>query len=490
MKNIFWRLGRRVKKWDDRLLMWSVIFCIVGSMIAAILLVAYQDIAVNVSASPFVSKCATVILFTAMLSTAVIMGVIKQGKLYENLENRQLLARMIIDNGWYETDLRSNNKGDQDITYMPRLYYWRRRSITYFPRMYYRKKGGKIYIAVRISMGRYQEQLLHLESKVETGLDCEVIGSDYKHKWKYYTFLCDVEGSRVSIDQTRAENGEIRFMRHILWDYNSHPHALIVGETGSGKTYLMLSIVEILLDIKAKLFIIDAKNASLAGLETVLPDVYYRKEDIKECVYRFCTAMMDRMDEMRRSPDYTPATDYRDFNMTPNFLIFDEYVAYMVMLPKKEWEEVMDVLKQIVLLGRQAGFFIILSCQRPDAKYMPDGIRDQFGLRVALGMMEGSGYTMMFGSTEKEFVSKDIKGRGYVKLWNGVVTEFYAPFVPPGHDFVASIRQKSRWIPVTMAAGLTREFSRSGGDSGNSDGGHNSNGGDSSAHEPAAHETE
>ena len=45
----------------------------------------------------------------------------------------------------------------------------------------------------------------------------------------------------------------------------------------------------------------------------------------------------------------------------------------------------MNKLKQIVMLGRQAGFFLILACQRPDAKYLGDGIRDQFNFRVALG---------------------------------------------------------------------------------------------------------
>lgn len=120
-------------------------------------------------------------------------------------------------------------------------------------------------------------------------------------------------------------------------------------------------------------------------------------------------------------------------------MIFDEYVAYLSMLQKKEAEEVISYLQKIVLLGRQAGFFVILSCQRPDAKYLPDGVRDQFGLRIALGAMTDSGYTMMFGTTEKRFITKDIKGRGYVGLWDGVITEFYAPYVPPDHHFRESI---------------------------------------------------
>ena len=54
----------------------------------------------------------------------------------------------------------------------------------------------------------------------------------------------------------------------------------------------------------------------------------------------------------------------------------DEYVAFMDMLGK-ESVKVIDKLKQIVMLGRQAGFFLVLACQRPDAKYLGDGIRDQ-----------------------------------------------------------------------------------------------------------------
>ena len=139
-------------------------------------------------------------------------------------------------------------------------------------------------------------------------------------------------------------------------------------------------------------------------------------------------------------------------------MIFDEYVAYLSMLQKKEAEEVISYLQKIVLLGRQAGFFVILSCQRPDAKYLPDGVRDQFGLRIALGAMTDSGYTMMFGTTEKQFITKDIKGRGYVGLWDGVITEFYAPYVPSDHHFRESDR--SLLTPGRTRAERPASFSR------------------------------
>ena len=93
------------------------------------------------------------------------------------------------------------------------------------------------------------------------------------------------------------------------------------------------------------------------------------------------------------------------------------------------------------MLGRQAGFFLILACQRPDAKYLGDGIRDQFNFRVALGRMSEMGYGMMFGETDKDFFLKQIKGRGYVDVGTSVISEFYTPLVPKGHDFLKEIKK-------------------------------------------------
>lgn len=75
-----------------------------------------------------------------------------------------------------------------------------------------------------------------------------------------------------------------------------------------------------------------------------------------------------------------------------------------------------------------------MACQRPDAKYLGDGIRDQFNFRVALGRMSELGYNMMFGESNKEFFLKQIKGRGYVDVGTNVISEFYTPLVPKGHD--------------------------------------------------------
>ena len=57
-------------------------------------------------------------------------------------------------------------------------------------------------------------------------------------------------------------------------------------------------------------------------------------------------------------------TDWKSvsFLQDGNVHIFDEYVAFMEMLTTKENAAVLNKLKQIVMLGRQAGYFLILAC--------------------------------------------------------------------------------------------------------------------------------
>ena len=194
-----------------------------------------------------------------------------------------------------------------------------------------------------------------------------------------------------------------------------------------------------MLQTNAVLYILDPKNADLADLSAVLPNVYSRKEEIVQCITDFCTAMHERSAEMKRMEGYKTGENYAYLGLSPQFLVFDEYVAFMEMLTSREREDVLNKLRQIVMLGRQAGFFLILACQRPDAKYLGDGIRDQFNFRVALGRMSELGYSMMFGETKKEFFFKNIKGRGYADTGKGVITEFYTPIVPKGYDFLQEI---------------------------------------------------
>ena len=310
----------------------------------------------------------------------------------KQMKHRQKLARMILENGWYESEKTENSGYFKDLPFREN-----KEKITYFPKIYYRMENGLLYIQAEISLGKYQEQLLNLEKKLESGLFCELTEKELHESYVEYTLFYDMIANRIPITDVKVENGKMKLMKNIFWEYDTLPHMLIAGGTGGGKTYFILTIIEALLETNAKISVLDPKNADLADLETVLPEVYYRKEDIIDCIYRFYENMMKRSESMKQMNGYKTGENYSYLGLPPHFLIFDEYVAFMEMLGTKENAAVLNKLKQIVMLGRQAGFFLVLACQRPDAKYLGDGIRDQFNFRVALGRMSELGYSMMFG---------------------------------------------------------------------------------------------
>ena len=81
-------------------------------------------------------------------------------------------------------------------------------------------------------------------------------------------------------------------------------------------------------------------------------------------------ATHERSADMKRMENYKTGENYAYLGLSA-VLVFDEYVASGGnALTNREREDVLNKLRQIVMLGRQAGFFLILACQRPDAKYL------------------------------------------------------------------------------------------------------------------------
>ncbi|MCY9343112.1 coupling conjugation protein ConQ [Bacillus inaquosorum] len=353
---------------------------------------------------------------------------------YKKILHRQKIAKMIFSNKFYEKEnvkvrkLFSNETDSKE-------------KITYFPRMYYRVKNNHIYIRIAMDMSRFQNRFLDLGKDLENGLFCDLVDKQMEEGFVCFKLLYDVKKNRISIDDAVAENGVLPLMKHISWQFDKLPHMLIAGGTGGGKTYFMLTIIKACVGLGADVRILDPKNADLADLEEVLPKkVYSQKNGILMCLRKSVDGMMERMDEMKQMPNYKTGENYAYLGLKPVFIFFDEYVAFMDLLDMKERNEALYYMKQLVMLGRQAGYFLVLGAQRPDAKYLADGIRDQFSFRVSLGLMSDTGYGMMFGDVDKAYVNKKETGRGYANVGTGSVLEFYSPIVPKGYDFMSSIK--------------------------------------------------
>ena len=404
----------------------------------------FEDGSVYLPITPY--RIVTIIVATLVCVLSALFYRRFQYDRVKQLFHRQKLARMILENGWYESESTQDSGffkavSDELVEALPDI---PDTTCIVFPKLYYRMEHGLLYIRTEITLGKYQDQLLHLEKKLETGLYCELVSKELHDSYVEYVLLYDTIANRITINEVQAEHGSLRLMKNVWWEYDKLPHMLIAGGTGGGKTYFILTLIEAMLRSNAVMYILDPKNADLADLSVVMPEVWYKKDDITACIDRFYDSMMARSEAMKLMENYRTGENYAYLGLSPHFLIFDEYVAFMEMLTTKENVAVLNKLKQIVMLGRQAGYFLILACQRPDAKYLGDGIRDQFNFRVALGRMSELGYSMMFGEVDKDFFLKQIKGRGYVDTGNSVISEFYTPLVPKGHDFLKEIGRLSQ----------------------------------------------
>lgn len=186
-------------------------------------------------------------------------------------------------------------------------------------------------------------------------------------------------------------------------------HMLICGATRSGKTYLLyLLVLQMILKlplngIKYHLSFADPKHSSLwvLGKMINLKHDCYNVDDIIDELDEFHSSMLKRQETLSKLQIGKLDSDYKDFNLEPYILLFDEFAAFMGALqtyPKQTRDKVMSCLRDIVLMGAGSGYFLWIVMQKSDATTIPTMIRDSLTFKVVLGDAEQTTYTTTFGT--------------------------------------------------------------------------------------------
>jgi hypothetical protein len=200
-------------------------------------------------------------------------------------------------------------------------------------------------------------------------------------------------------------------------------HILLVGVTGSGKTY---SLYNFLLqfynkEVRYELYYADPKRSSLAVLgETMSPDrTAIGMYAIIELLEDFVAKMNERKTEIKSLLQTKLDADYSDFGKAPYIFCFDEYASFVSALAneeKKTRDKVNALLSEVILQGRQLGFFMLIIMQKSDANLISTALRDNIPLKIVLGNSEQQTYVTAFGT------GVEIPKRHY-KVGEGVFTE-------------------------------------------------------------------
>lgn len=191
----------------------------------------------------------------------------------------------------------------------------------------------------------------------------------------------------------------------INWDYHGYPHGLIIGGTGTGKTFavkLLLARIAYYVPC-AEIIVCDYKADDFRFL-----DGHRRYFGFNEC-RRGLNAFYWYFEKRQSGEDTT-----RNFRL----LVFDEWGAFLSMLDKKEAEAAKAKLGTLLMLGRSFNVHVIVSQQRADATYFSAGARDQFSFVLAMGNLTKEA-AQMFGFDREAMTSARKPGEGHI-LFSGV----------------------------------------------------------------------
>lgn len=211
----------------------------------------------------------------------------------------------------------------------------------------------------------------------------------------------------------------------VCWDYTRHAHMLIVGGTGSGKSYAVVRLLHLIWGYMpgAQIWINDYKASKdydhLAG---EYPILYY-------------TAVVEGVEKAHAELRYRQE-HHQKMDCPFTCLVFDEYTSYLNSLEKKEAERIKGMMGEILAMGRAFNIHIICVTQRGDAKFF-DSARDNFSLILGMGNLSEEQKAMLFREFRDEIEPIRKIGGGYLNVNGEKLVALQVPSMTPHDDFEA-----------------------------------------------------
>lgn len=223
-------------------------------------------------------------------------------------------------------------------------------------------------------------------------------------------------------------------------------HMLIVAKTGFGKTQLALGIsAELGQKGNTIQYFLDPKHSDLSTFGKFLGKGRYADttEGINEKLHYLVELMKKRYAIMKKMAEVDSkryvGKSAGSYGFTNIVIVFDEISAHLAAD-----KSCLKDLKQLTMLGRQAGIFVIVIMQDPrSTNNLPATIKDQTTIKVALGELNGTLASLVFGAgVELPQVPRGI-GQGFVQFDGGEVELFEAPQMPSNSSDLYELMKQS-----------------------------------------------
>lgn len=307
-----------------------------------------------------------------------------------------------------------------------------------FPYFCGKNKDGKKLILVfksnipladwKVSKAKLETALDYNILKMESGTSKKVVKltvlpSDYKIPemitWDD-TFCSDDKNGIITIGQSALEN--------ISFNLNRVPHALVAGETGSGKSVILRCILWQMIMQGSKVFMIDFKGGVEFGKQYEQYGEVITERDralevldilVRENEYRL---KIFRDLEVKNLSEYNRKTKQNLCRIG----VFSDELAEMLDKKgvskenRKIYEALEGRLSTLARLSRATGINLFLGVQRPDANVLTGQIKNNIPVRISGRFADKTASEIVLGNTDAVDLP-DIKGRFLYKVGNETI---------------------------------------------------------------------
>lgn len=207
---------------------------------------------------------------------------------------------------------------------------------------------------------------------------------------------------------------------------DGEPHMLIAGETGSGKSTVLRSIItNLILQSSVKLHLIDLKMGAEFNVFAKSNRVINFGRTMKEAnsILSQISIEVDRRYDMFFKND---VKDIKEFNKKFKYKKLDYQMVIIDEFADLQSEkESMRLLDDLGRKARACGVHLILSTQRPDHKVLTGNIKVNVGTVLGLKTLNSTNSSIIIDMTGLE----KLRGKGHGLFKRGSVTEIQSPYV-------------------------------------------------------------
>lgn len=246
-------------------------------------------------------------------------------------------------------------------------------------------------------------------------------------------------------DFIESKDLNIRLTERLHWT-TRQPMGLIVGPTGSGKSSLLkyLSLAFLINNKNNQIYTIDGKGAYLSQAMSIIGGVAVTGEEAYSMISSLEEEMNRRYSELTANQDNEADLTHNEaFHQGQILLVIDEYLALVTNMQAEDklkkpadrlYPQFYAKLMSLIVKGRQASLFVIVSGQMIPTSILPSEARDSLGLRIALGRMSQSQATEIFNVSKNDLPSADSRLYEGIIFLDGIGLEHPIVFKTPYYD--------------------------------------------------------